>query len=263
MIVTTKIPAQGVIQANEKYVYKIMPPETPEQGGNSTKYFRLATSMRRALEEAKNMGRNELALIAPEELEEEKARKYIEIGARDIEMKVNFYSKKTKPNRNSWNKEDRSVVIVNSKDGKSYADLLKEVKEGVEGANIQVNRDWIRLHIRRKLKAIEDQAKLQNTEDITVRSLRPTSIGTQNATVELQESIAESLIKTGHIKVGWLSCTVRERIQLQRCYKCQQMGHVRQKCTGEDRTGDCLRCGKGGHNAKECPEENEEFCHNC
>ncbi|KAG5862361.1 hypothetical protein JTB14_030584 [Gonioctena quinquepunctata] len=113
------------------------------------------------------------------------------------------------------------------------------------------------------VKAIEDQAKLQNTEDITVRSLRPTSIGTQNATVELQESIAESLIKTGHIKVGWLSCTVRERIQLQRCYKCQQMGHVRENCTGENRTGDCLRCGKGGHNAKECPEENEEFYHNC
>ncbi|KAG5862362.1 hypothetical protein JTB14_030585 [Gonioctena quinquepunctata] len=131
IIVTTKIPAQGVIKANEKYVYKIMPPETPEQCGNSTKYFRLATSMRRALEEAKNMGRNELALIAPEELEEEKARKYIEIGARDIEIEVNFYSKKTKPNRKSWNKEDRGVVIVNSKDGKSYADLLKEVKEGV------------------------------------------------------------------------------------------------------------------------------------
>ncbi|KAG5886382.1 hypothetical protein JTB14_033593 [Gonioctena quinquepunctata] len=41
------------------------------------------------------------------------------------------------------------------------------------------------------------------------------------------------------------------------------MGHVRENCTGEDRTGDCLRCGKGGHNAKDCPEENEEFCHNC
>ncbi|KAG5871193.1 hypothetical protein JTB14_014451 [Gonioctena quinquepunctata] len=96
--------------------------------------------MRRALEEAKKMGRNEVALIAPEESEEEEARKYIEIGARDIKIKVNFYSKKTKPNRKSWNKEDRDVVIVNSKDGKWYADLLKEVKEGVGRANIQVDR---------------------------------------------------------------------------------------------------------------------------
>ncbi|KAG5871194.1 hypothetical protein JTB14_014452 [Gonioctena quinquepunctata] len=76
------------------------------------------------------------------------------------------------------------------------------VAEGGEKKNRARTRTDTITHKEEIVEAIEDQAKLQNT----VRSLRPTSTGTQNATVELQESIAESLIKAGHIKVGWLSC---------------------------------------------------------
>lgn len=99
--------------------------------------------------------------------------------------------------------------------------------------------------------------------DYKVLSLRPARRGTQNASVELNEEAAAKILNQGKIRVGWIRCRVRERIEIPRCYKCQELGHLRSQCAGPDRTDLCLKCGEGGHRAKNCDKEAKLFCFSC
>ncbi|CAH1111438.1 unnamed protein product [Psylliodes chrysocephalus] len=87
--------------------------------------------------------------------------------------------------------------------------------------------------------------------------------GNQIATIEADEEIAEKLLNQVKLRLVWLSCPIRNRVEIPRCYKCQHFGHLREECKGEDREGDCLRCGQKGHRAKDCKEDALEYCHNC
>ncbi|KAK9722311.1 Zinc knuckle [Popillia japonica] len=72
---------------------------------------------------------------------------------------------------------------------------------------------------------------------------------------------ADELCKRGTIKIGWTPCTIRQRVNITRCYRCLDFGHKRWECQGVDNTNTCLKCGKSDHRAKECTEES--FCVIC
>ncbi|KAK9728110.1 Zinc knuckle [Popillia japonica] len=79
--------------------------------------------------------------------------------------------------------------------------------------------------------------------------------------VALGKVFAKELIKQGTVKIGWISCRVRPRAYIVRCYRCLEFGHVSSMCKADDNFKSCLNCGKEGHRAKEC--QNPSFCFTC
>ena len=43
--------------------------------------------------------------------------------------------------------------------------------------------------------------------------------GTKKAFVRLKEAPAQTLLKANHIKIGWVSCMVRRKTEINRCYR--------------------------------------------
>ncbi|KAJ8928738.1 hypothetical protein NQ314_018663 [Rhamnusium bicolor] len=73
-------------------------------------------------------------------------------------------------------------------------------------------------------------------EQLSVISLRPNRSGNQTATVKMRKDIAAELVKRGKIKIGWVLCRLRRRVNIIRCYKCLNFGHRTSECTGPDKS---------------------------
>lgn len=80
---------------------------------------------------------------------------------------------------------------------------------------------------------------------------RNTGRGTLIISVSVPTKIATKLIKS-RLRIGYVNCRVRLKIEPQKCFKCQSYEHTREKCTGEDRSDLCWRCGAEGLKSKEC-----------
>ncbi|XP_046661608.1 uncharacterized protein LOC124354883 [Homalodisca vitripennis] len=72
------------------------------------------------------------------------------------------------------------------------------------------------------------------------------------AIAELGEKHANKLLSLQHLRVGWVSCRLKQRVIVQRCYRCLAFGHSSRTCRGPDRSFNCLRCGDQGHKKKDC-----------
>ncbi|KAK9731772.1 Zinc knuckle [Popillia japonica] len=109
--------------------------------------------------------------------------------------------------------------------------------------------------------AIRDSLDSRGAQTIRVTSMRPSRDGNQIATVRTSRATGSILMKKGRIKIGWVGCRIRERVEVVRCFKCLEFGHRRKDCNGEDRSGLCLNCNQTGHQAKDCTSE--QFCPSC
>lgn len=63
---------------------------------------------------------------------------------------------------------------------------------------------------------------------------------------EIMVSLTTRLVRTGHLKMGWVACRVRKKTEVLRCYRCQGFGHMAASCEGPDRAG----AAEGLRNAK-------------
>ncbi|XP_046681479.1 uncharacterized protein LOC124368248 [Homalodisca vitripennis] len=72
------------------------------------------------------------------------------------------------------------------------------------------------------------------------------------AIAELGEKHANKLLSLQHLRFGWVSCRLKQRVIVQRCYRCLAFGHSSRTCRGPDRSFNCLRCGDQGHKKKDC-----------
>ncbi|CAB0044001.1 unnamed protein product [Trichogramma brassicae] len=100
--------------------------------------------------------------------------------------------------------------------------------------------------------ALGHQLGTTNLDPDVVRSLRKAYAGTQTAVIDLPDELAAEALKLGHLRVGWVSCRVRERAEASRCFRCWDFDHVAARCAGPDRSKLCYRCGQDGHRAKTC-----------
>lgn len=82
---------------------------------------------------------------------------------------------------------------------------------------------------------------------VRMRTFRP---GARVARVAVSRETQEKLLAIGRLKVGWASCRVSSRTP--RCFRCLDYGHLRNKCTGEDKSGNCRVCGQAGHRESGC-----------
>ena len=77
--------------------------------------------------------------------------------------------------------------------------------------------------------------------------------------IETNGSTFESILKGGHLNVGWDRCKVYEDLKLLRCFNCYGHNHKSDRCTKKEPT--CGKCADR-HNTKDCtsPDVN---CTNC
>ena len=66
--------------------------------------------------------------------------------------------------------------------------------------------------------------------------------GNRKAYVLLGEARALKLLKATHIKIGWVSCRVRRKKAVNRCFRCLCFGHIAVDCRGPDRSRCCWKC---------------------
>lgn len=146
----------------------------------------------------------------------------------------------------------------NTKDKAAFAETIR----GILGENAAVSS----LN-RQKTVEIRDLDELATPEEVTeaikrdlkdlagdlrVSVTKANSRALKMAIVTLDEAAANELLQSQHIKIGWVNCRVRRRIDVQRCYKCLGYGHTRRECKGPERRDLCWRCGQNGHKAGNC-----------
>ncbi|CAL7932822.1 unnamed protein product [Xylocopa violacea] len=85
---------------------------------------------------------------------------------------------------------------------------------------------------------------------------------TVNWVIEVTPEIRNILTKRSKIFIGWHSCSIRDYIQITRCYKCQSFGHISKHCQAKVDT--CGHCGQDGHSFGSCPKKQQNpTCVNC
>ena len=97
----------------------------------------------------------------------------------------------------------------------------------------------------------EQELEIELTVSLRKRPYR----GSRKAFVLLEEAKALKLLKAAHIKIGWVSCRVRRKKELNRCYRCLGFGHIAADCRGPDRSRCCWRCGEEEHTAGSCTRQ--------
>ena len=142
-----------------------------------------------------------------------------------------------------------------SKEGRGWLDSA--FKETI-GANGTVHHLIPRIEV--EIEDLEPSIEAEEVEDavrgpelelkisLTKRPCR----GTRKAYVLLHEARALKLLKAAHIKIGWVSCRIRTKMETNRYYRCLGFGHIARTCRGTDCSRSCWRCGEEGHTAGSC-----------
>jgi hypothetical protein len=92
------------------------------------------------------------------------------------------------------------------------------------------------------------------TSELKATLFKPNRREQRKALVEMDEKEALSVLRKGKLKVGWVVCRVRQRLEVERCFKCLGYGHMRKNCPGPDRSKNCWKCGSTQHKAADCKD---------
>ena len=99
----------------------------------------------------------------------------------------------------------------------------------------------------------------ESTSEVKVSMTKRPFRGTRKAFIKLEEAHALRLIKTNHIKIGWVSCIVQKRITSSKCFRCLGFGDLDAQCSGTDRSKSCWKCGAEGHTAAACTGKPQSY----
>ena len=101
-------------------------------------------------------------------------------------------------------------------------------------------------------EAVRSCLKEETASEVKISVTKKPFRGTKKAFVRLEEARAPKLLKMTHIKIGWVFCRIRRKMERNRCYRCLGFGHMAVDCRGPDRSRSCWRCGEEGHVAGSC-----------
>lgn len=89
-------------------------------------------------------------------------------------------------------------------------------------------------------------------ESTKILGMRKLFGGSQAAIILMKTNLATKLLRAGRVLVGLISCRVRTKDNVVRCYRCHLVGHMSNGCQGTDRSECCWRCDEPGHKAVDC-----------
>nr|CAI5833303.1 unnamed protein product [Callosobruchus analis] len=89
------------------------------------------------------------------------------------------------------------------------------------------------------LQDIVEDPGIGDKEIISVRTLRPTRDGNQVATLVMRRDLVSRIMRKGGVKIELVSCRTRERIHVQRCYRCLEFGP---RCKDATHRADTTNC---------------------
>ncbi|XP_044596678.1 uncharacterized protein LOC123273338 [Cotesia glomerata] len=113
-----------------------------------------------------------------------------------------------------------------------------------------------------EVQAALGEATEGTADGLKVTITKPNRWGAVRAFIEAELGAAATLETLGKVKVGWTVCRIRRWERLDRCYRCQGLGHLAGSCKAEeDRSGCCWRCGETDHQSKACTKPPR--CHLC
>ncbi|KAJ8971053.1 hypothetical protein NQ317_018316 [Molorchus minor] len=160
-------------------------------------------------------------------------------------------------------------LLLEVEDREKATKLKETINRNLEDVNVIQKTNEVTLHITNIDGDIEENELKEeikkNNKDIgdtfQILALRQMRNGNKAATIKAEKRVAEGLLKTGKIRIGWVQCEIRKRVQITRCFRCLGYGHRTGDCQGEDKSDVCIKCGKKGHVAKDC--SNPPYCTTC
>lgn len=163
--------------------------------------------------------------------------------------------------------KDGSVMIVADKGGQGE-EFRNEIARRMTGTDVFIGGkrqiDILDLDVTTSKEDIMEEIVKQfgtKSDFFNIENVWTTRAG-QRATITATTELARKLEDAGYIKIGWISCRVKEHIGIERCMNCLEMGHSTRRCS-QPWNADikCLKCTKSGHKAKDC--QNEKYCMSC
>ena len=76
--------------------------------------------------------------------------------------------------------------------------------------------------------------------------------GVKTTVIRLAEADATRLLDLGKIRIGCVTCRIREHAEVARCFRCLGYGYGSRGCSNPDRKNSCWRCGVEGHMTRIC-----------
>lgn len=121
------------------------------------------------------------------------------------------------------------------------------------------NEDIVKELYEKNLK--EEKCSLEECEKDIKVIRRYQGRDKRNSTVILTVShkIRRIIMVTGRVYLGWKRCKAEKYVEVTVCYKCGRLGHPAKICEEEEV---CFTCGIKGHKAKDC-KKIEAICINC
>ncbi|CAG9765780.1 unnamed protein product [Ceutorhynchus assimilis] len=170
----------------------------------------------------------------------------------------------------SIRKVGENSLRLNIEGGGDKANSLKrEIQNSVNNTKVRVrnnDQDFFILDIDGTTGEAEIVSMIQgelglDPGSFTIKALNPNRAGNQTAIVAVREEHARKFQEAKRIRIGWVACRIKSKIQLIRCYRCLEFGHRTTECKGADRSKNCMNCCSAGHQARECQQE--PYCLSC
>lgn len=120
--------------------------------------------------------------------------------------------------------------------------------------DLTIKEDEVKLALARKIKVKENE--------VEIRAIRKGKFDQLTVIAEVPRKQVMPLIRRRKVRLGWIKCGIRKRVDITRCFRCLEYGHKTRECTAQvDRSKDCIKCGEPGHKGKECT--NKDRCTIC
>lgn len=172
---------------------------------------------------------------------------------------VHIAAKDTKANVRSIRRTPKGELIFRLGRSDEGAKELQAILTEVAGPTATIRRSFPSRVINIKdldevvtkedvITAITMSLGEEQRSSVEILNMRPAHSGTQVCAVRMpRTSKTDTLLKEGRVKIGLVWCRVRERVEVLRCYRCLNFGHIAARCDGPDRSKECRRCGQMGH----------------